>query len=467
MTELSGGFDFEAVHLFQSKDDPQTFYYVPGEPTPERSESGQPLVNLLISEQTGLVQLSTRWEVKTEQLEALRRPLHDRFPEVDPAAIRFSPAPISIEAVALMLMADDDQEEEVQSVTSSGFPPYTALFNATLNAAQKPRVVAALKGHTGLLKVVYRSSLASELRTGTSVVGEVSADVAELKPDAPISECQSRIETALSEGRLRLERTGSDAAPAELKEKAERMAKAKAAEMLSRLTGKEPDATLDAANLEASVSLTTTVAVPLVRSTDVGSWYPAGAGTANIMIAPSQISLPAEGRPASALVRLAFEMKDVPVAFVQVKWDDEAEIRPPVFSPVTLKGRTDQPLAVKTFYANDGLPYETQLPAPATNELKLNPQDLGLALITADCSSLRRAGAKQAELRINYKPSGNGSADEHLTRFHFGDWTDSWYVVTRSSDLGGVLEVEWSEVDGEGSVSKHPAITTNETAIKL
>jgi hypothetical protein len=167
------------------------------------------------------------------------------------------------------------------------------------------------------------------------------------------------------------------------------------------------------------------------------------------------------------MISIEFDMKEVPVAFVQLSWDDQAEIRPPVFSPATLKGRTDEPLVVKTLYTDGGPPYETKLTPPPTNELKLTPQDLGLALITADANSLRQAGAKHAEIRVNYKPDGAGTADEHLIRFHFGDWTDSWYVVTRDSGLGGKLEVEIKETDAEGAITPHPTMTTDKTEITL
>ena len=154
------------------------------------------------------------------------------------------------------------------------------------------------------------------------------------------------------------------------------------------------------------------------------------------------------------------------MAFVQLNWDGEqATIRPPVFNPVTLNGRTDKPLVVKTFYTDGGSPFEATLPSLTTNELKLTPPDIGLAQVMIDASARRKAGATQAKIQVSYEPAGNGTADEHLIRFRFGDWTDSWYVVTRSSDLDGTLKIGRTETNSDGSVVTHPAVTTDKTAI--
>jgi hypothetical protein len=468
MTEQPSGIDVRGVHAWQGRDDPQTFYYLPGEPTPERSPVGKPTVNFLLSDQQAMLQLGTRWEVEAPLFDALRKEIADRFPDLNATLVRFAPAPVTIEGARLVLLADDGREEELQTVSSSGFPPYAALFNVTLTAEQKARVASALNGRTGLLKVVYGFSLASEVSARATIKGDVRADVAELDTDASSEECLARIEVALNDGRLRLEKDASSDAPDELKEKAERMAKERAADILLRMAHRETDAALDAADLTASASFTTTANRPLNRSTDIGSWYAGRAETANIMIAQSRPVAPVEGRAAAAIIRVGFDMKDAPIAFIQVIWEQaQATMRPPVFQPVTVTGRTDKPLVIKTSYTDGGPPYEASLPAPADNKFELRPQDMGLALVSVDAGARRATGATQAQIQVNYKPSGQGTADEHLIRLRFGDWTESWYVVTRSSDLGGALEIEWSETDADGSLVKHPTVTMKDTEIKL
>jgi hypothetical protein len=95
--------------------------------------------------------------------EASRKPLHEQFPDSEPASMRFSPAPLLIKAVTLAL-TDKAQEENLQTVTSANFPPYSALFNVTLTPEQKSHVASALNGRTGVLKVSYVFSLSTSQR---------------------------------------------------------------------------------------------------------------------------------------------------------------------------------------------------------------------------------------------------------------------------------------------------------------
>jgi hypothetical protein len=465
VTELPNSFDFRGCHFYQSDDDRQTFYYLPGEPTPERSPSGEPTLTFLVTDQSALLQLATRWEVENSVIDSVPIEIRNRFPDIDPGQVRFSPAPVSIESVSLMLTTGDEAEKALATTTSSGFPPYAALFNVTLTPAQKAQVASALNGRKGLLKVVYKSSLTLGVSAEASIMADVETDIAELGPNATLADCQARIEAGINDGRLKFKRSSSAAAPDALKDKADRLAKEKAADILFQFSqkGLKPDV----ADLEAKVVVRDTVSLPLTSSTDLGSWYARGADSPNILIAPSPSNATAAGRPAAVMVSIGFDMKDVPVAFVQVTWDEQASIAPPVFGPVTVKGKTDKQILINTSYTNGGSPYRTQHAAPPTNELKLTPADLGLALITTDANALRHEGATQAQIRVNYRPSAGGVADEHLIRLRFGEWVDSWYVVSRSSSLGGTLEVECTQTNADGVVIKHPTITTDKVKVIL
>lgn len=407
MTDLPDGFELRGVYFYPSKDDPHTFCYLPGDPAPERSPSGQPMVTFLVTDQAGMLQLGTRWEVESTLLESLRNEIADGFPDLDPALIRFSPAPLSVESVTLML-SSDGREEELQTVQSSGFPPYSAIFNVTLTPEQKAQVASALNGRTGLLKVIYRASLAVPVSAEESNTADARTDVTEAGHE-------SRRE----------------------------------------------------ARFNLSSRITTMSSVPVEGSTDVGSWHTGGVDSANITVAPSVSTSSDAGRPAAAMIGIGFDLKDVPVALVQVTWDEQATISGPVFGPVTIKGHTDKPISINTFYTNGAPSYGTTLPAPTDNDLKLTPSDLGLALITLDANALRKAGATQAQLKVNYKPTSDGFADEHLIRLRFGDWMDAWYVVTRSASLNGVLEIESTHTNADGTVIKHPTLTTTNIEIFL
>src|SRR5262249_3038977 len=120
-----------------------------------------------------------------------------------------------------------------------------------------------------------------------------------------------------------------------------------------------------------------------------------------------------------------------------------------------------------TSYTNGAPSYGTNHPAPTNNELKLTPPDLGLTLITLDANAWRQAGATQAQIKVNYKPTSGGLADEHVTRLRFGDWVDKWYVVTGSPNLGGMFEVEGTKKNADDMVIKHPTIPPDNVEIFL
>jgi hypothetical protein len=467
MNAVPSGVDYGGAHFYRDRDDLQTFYYIAGEPKPDTDASGKPALNFFVTDNTALLQFSTRWEVPVDVFEASRKPLHEQFPDSEPASMRFSPAPLLIKAVTLAL-TDKAQEEDLQTVTSANFPPYSALFNVTLTPEQKSRVASALNGRTGVLKVSYVFSLSTNVSVETSITGDVSKDIAELGSSPARSDCQARIDTAIAEDRLRVVRKGAEGAPPELIKKVDGMAKEKAIDILQRMA-KQAELNPDVANLKATATATMPTTIPLSRSTDVGSWYAAGSG-AKVTVAPSTNGTIAErkGTPCTIHVAVGFNLKDLPVAFVQLSWaSEQATIRPPMFNPVTLNGQTDKPLAVKTFYTDGGPPYETRVVTFPANELKLTPSDMGLVQVAIDASARRKAGATQAKINVSYEPARNGTSNEHLTSFRFGDWTDSWYVVTRSSDLGGTLKINRTETLSDGSVVTPPTVTTDKTAITL
>src|SRR5580765_349806 len=246
------------------------------------------------------------------------------------------------------------------------------------------------------------------------------------------------------------------------------MSREKAIDIL-RGMAKQAELNPDVANLAATAMATMPTTIPLSRSTDVGSWYHGGSG-AKVTVAPSTNGTIAErkGTPCTIRVAIGFDLKDLAVAFVQLSWGSEqATVRPPMFNPVTLNGRTDKPLVVKTFYTDGGPPYETRVVTLPANELKLRPSDIGLIQVAIDASARRKAGATQAKINVSYEPAHDGTSNEHLTSFRFGDWTDSWYIVTRSPDLGGILKINRTETLSDGSVVTPPAVTTDKTAIIL
>jgi hypothetical protein len=128
---------------------------------------------------------------------------------------------------------------------------------------------------------------------------------------------------------------------------------------------------------------------------------------------------------------------------------------------------SEGPLLATTYYTDGGPPYEFR-PAPAVGgECSLTPADLGLARVTFDGSARRAAGAREIQLRALYRPAGAGTEDGCVVYLHEDKWEVSWYVVSRSAGLDGVVEYEWQETAGDGSVTQHPAQTAQKPEVRL
>lgn len=386
MTTLPGCDEYRGIYYYRSQDEAEAFYYLPATPGPERDQQGRPTLLLLASDQGAILQLGARWEAEAGALEELRDRLAQQF-QIAPALIRLSPAPLTIDRVTLSVGDGQGVLTQLQSTSSSGYAPFSAIFNATLTAGQKSQALAALGGREGLLVVTYHGSATL--------------------PDSTV-----------------------------------------AAQWCPPVTAR-----------------------PLERSTDVGAWFAKGGGLEHVQM----VGVPIGGQPQpqpepkAMKVRLGFDAKGAPVVYVQATCGKAVEtLRSPAFSPVTLSAvEAGQPLIVKTAYTTGGPPYETKLTSPGPEGWVLTPGDLGIALVTLDATARRKAGAKAAQVRVHYRPSGAGAEDEQLINFRYGDWTESWFVVTRSPGLGGHLEVELKETTADGSVVKHPPFTADDPVLSL
>jgi hypothetical protein len=371
---------FHGIHYYRSSDDPQTFFFQPEKPGAQKDPRGRPVLSLLASDQGALLQLGAEWGVDDQLLARFKHYLARHF-HLDPSLIRLSPAPLSVEKVVLALGDGAGNFDELATSSSSGYPPYSAIFNVKLTTEQKANVISALNSRRDFLKITYLG--------------------------------------------------------------------------LASLSGGEP--------------------VRLEQSTDISDWFAGGSGLDHILAVGATIGSPESATqqgPAqqSALtVKLGFDAKEAPIAFVQVKCADvQSVLRGSTFDPVMLTGATaGQPLHVKTSYTESGPPFEAILPAAGPEGWVLAPPDLGLACIVADASSCRDAGGREARLYVRYRPSGNGNDDERTIYLRGNDWICTWFLITRSRDLSGVLEFQWKDTAADGSSNLHPLATTDQQELKL
>ncbi|NER84416.1 MAG: hypothetical protein F6K42_33785 [Leptolyngbya sp. SIO1D8] len=486
-------FEFQDLYYYSNAADPYLFSYWPAQPTPEKDLQGEPIATLWFTGESAMLQLGVHWSVASEQLEALRQLLADQHPELTPALIRFSPAPAVVHNVVLAL-PHAEYEEILQTSTSAGYPPYAAVFQVLLSRAQASQVSAALQGHLGQLSVTYSLSLTMESQVKTRLQGDIAQDIAallspselpnseaptlfesllswqqEAPPAADITfeDCRAQIEQAIAEQRLVLSRIEIGPISDTLRSQADHLVKEQAARVLllrvqqSKLPPDESQIDVAARALEPST-------LPLQSSTDVGTWFPDGSGFDHVHGLPLSESpespeppdtrTPVNAPPDEAQIDLDFIPEAEAIAFIQLSLGDEQTIlRGPEFLPASLPMTHPVPdLVVKTQYRDGGPPYEVTLPAPSDACWKLTSADLGIVSVHVDGSAMQSTGAKQARIRVQYRPSGMGTPDDRTLYFRHDTWMNRWHIITRSPDLAGVLEVECKETSADSSITKHP-----------
>ena len=176
MTKPEEGFYFRDIYCYPDLEEQFGFYFLPDFPTPELDLKGQPILMLWQSEKNSRLQFGVQWRAAEETLEKLPMEIIKRYPERKLSAplIKLMPVQAQIDSVRLSIGDGRGHFTDLQTVQSSGFYPYNALFNILLTSQQGSQVKEALNGHPDYLKVTYRGSYYS-IRQGTVQI-DVSAD---------------------------------------------------------------------------------------------------------------------------------------------------------------------------------------------------------------------------------------------------------------------------------------------------
>lgn len=476
--------ELAGVRFYPSDSDPETFFFLPDAPEPQRDPQGRPSLTLWVDNAGARLQLGGRWDVAPDRLAALKRELLRRQPELSPALVRLAPAPLSQVAAELALGDGEQAPVSLARVPSSGFAPYQTLFNVTLDATQREQALAALHGRTGFLTLAYRGMLAGSATATVTISGDVVEDL-EMLPDRPsIEACRAQVGVAIDAGRLRVERVGGADASAELWRRAEEQARAQAATELRRLHAGAPRQPVlgsgllsTEAHLQAEASLSERADQPYTARVDIADWFVGGVGALHVRNtsggvtgtpppADTERPPPPGGSTAVATVALGFAPAELPVAFVRLRrgaWS--GTLRGPAFAAVELPAGAG-PLEVTTNYTS-GAPYSVALAAPGAAGWQLSPADLGLAEVTVDATARRDAGAREVRLRLRYSAAGAGNDDDRTVYLRRDTWTAHWFLITRAPSLDGALELEWREIGANGAPAWQRPAPIETTTITL
>jgi hypothetical protein len=404
-------------------------------------------------------------------LSKLMDDLSGMFQELPKELIRLSPAQISVSGATLSIGDGSGKLDELQSVKSSGYSPFAAVFNVQISSQDKTKAVASLNGRRDFLKVGYKGSLPVDREARISISGDVSQVVSALGKNASIVDALALVESSLTKGTLKIVASEDEGVSQDLKDSIYRQAREKAASMIMAMAVSPGNS--GQSGLESTVSRTETAQVPLESSADISSWFPGGTGADHIIVVGVTITGPdnssvTEPVVQTKFVKLGFDADEMPVAFVELKLGNvAAKMVGPGFADVTLPSEVSGELVVRTNYSDGGPAFETKLSLMDSKGWTLKPEDLGMAKIVLDGSRPKAAGSTDARVRVVYRPSGKGTHDDRTIYFRRDNWTTTWYIVTRSAGLEGSLEFDWRETAADGSVVMHPSSSTDKTELQL
>lgn len=155
-------YDLRGVHLYRKPQSLDSVYYLPGSPTPQTDGAGRPMLTLIANGESGMLQLSTCWGLDQKAQTELQADLVDTDPSLQ--GVLFHPAPVAVGNVTLLLDADGSgTPAPLRAIPSSGYPPYSAVFNVPLTPAQRASAISAINGRAGLFLVQYEITLSPEV----------------------------------------------------------------------------------------------------------------------------------------------------------------------------------------------------------------------------------------------------------------------------------------------------------------
>jgi hypothetical protein len=466
----------DGVEMWPSLDDPGVWFFLPGPPEPERSPSGLPTLSLLELGQSALLQCGATWQADSATLGRLTAEAAKRAGLPD---VQLSPAPASVKAARLEMVARDGGVTTLQETTPSNMPSYTAIFHVPLTAESLASVKDALGGKEGVLSIRYAIEVQRRARASAQISGTLDRSV--LPDRCSSDEAAALVAATLAAGQLQIVARAEGPAPEDLRAEAGEGAIARAAAMLASAIGDaQPSDGSSRAPLrpipgpltiDVTVSLASIVMYEIARSTDVATWWRGGMKPPAIGLgAPAAATNRPQATdiPSSGAVTVDRCLAGAPIAFVEAKGRAlTAMLHGPDFAPAIFAAPIGSSIRIVSRYTDGGPAYESEIVWAGGAGCALGPADLGLARVTLDASRRKAAGAQSLAAKVTYSPSGTGTPDRHESRFRYGDWSDSWLVVTRDNGLSGELAVEWRETAQDGTETNHSKEIRQEPTIVL
>jgi hypothetical protein len=245
-------------------DEPNGFDVVPGPPGPERGADNRPTLALWLQPGGTFLQFGSWWALPEQ---AIRTEVFRRFPDrvTGEKDVRVHPSVLGAAEAVLEISDGSGGFVVLKTVSASGYPPYAAVFSTQLDDEQADRVVEAITGTTGLLRIRYKT----KLPVGTPLSAAITGDA----PDEPPVDPEAWVDEALIHGRLTITYTTPYGLLDDALGALRNAVRAAAAREAKEASG---------GRFAVSIVRLTGRALPIEPATDIADWFEPGTGSAHI-----------------------------------------------------------------------------------------------------------------------------------------------------------------------------------------
>jgi len=129
----------------------------------ERDATGRPVLMMIDIGSSGSLMFTARWAASASDVEALRSEIASRVGVHDRGEVRLSFAPVESPRCDVSFRKNDGVDRQVATSRTSGYPPYSAVFNLRLEGDDLIAAKAAIGGRRNVLRVEYTADLPSPI----------------------------------------------------------------------------------------------------------------------------------------------------------------------------------------------------------------------------------------------------------------------------------------------------------------
>jgi len=267
---FEGDKEFEDVIYFQNPFDEHAFYFIPLIPSIKTDNRDKAMFSLIIVGETSMLQLTTEWRAKDENLEGLRTRLSIRHPDLTSALLRLSFAPIEIESANLVLQ-EGEEDIILSSSKTSGVAPFAAIFNAQLTKEQKEKVIAALKGEAGIFKFNYKATRNFSAKIFLEIKGDIESVTRDLSGEASLEDCHNWVKESMDKELLILTKKVDEQIDKQNQTSAEKEAIEIAANYVLKYIQENPS--FQETNLLIELEKEQIIQQPFIVTFDIAHWF--------------------------------------------------------------------------------------------------------------------------------------------------------------------------------------------------